>query len=50
MLDTLSMSNNAHSGVEDVKIWQSLHNFSSEVLLKHSCSVDYVTSSLAHKS
>lgn len=31
MLNTLSMSNNAYSAVEDVKTWQSLHNFSSEV-------------------
>lgn len=49
----MSMSYNAHLAVEDVKILQSLvlyHNLSSEVLLKHSFSVDYVTSSLAHKS
>lgn len=47
------MSYNAHLAVEDVKILQSLvlyHYLSSEVLLKHSFSVDYVTSSLAHKS
>lgn len=52
LLDTMSMSYNAHSAIEDVKILQSLvlhHNFSSEVLLKHSFSLDYVTSSLAHK-
>lgn len=45
------MSYNEHLAVEDVKIMQSLvlhHNFSSEDLLKHSFSLDNVTSSLAH--
>lgn len=48
LLDT--MSYNEHLAVEDVKIMQSLvlhHNFSSEDLLKHSFSLDNVTSSLA---
>jgi hypothetical protein len=53
VLDTMSTTYKAHSAIEDVKILQALvlhHKLSSDILLKHSFSVNFVLSSLEFRS